>query len=96
MSRRSQRERDEIVEAYRSGEGSTAIGRRYGTTPQHVAMIVRRAGEASKRKSKPKAPEPARVRIALPKPPKPMPPAIVTPKHVGSGRHTIAGYLKLI
>lgn len=97
MSRLSKRERDEIVQAYRSGEGSTAIGRRYGTTAQHVAMIVKRASVPSRDKRRVK-PEPKRIRIALP-PPEPIRfkrPVFVSPKQVGSGRQSAAGYLKLM
>ena len=94
--RLSQRERDEIVEAYQSGEGSTAVGRRYGITPQHVAMIVKRAGKPALRKAKPMKPEVARIIVRLPKHIETALPMIVTPQHVGSGRHSSVGYLKLI
>lgn len=97
MSRLSQRERDEIVTAYRSGESPTAIGRRYGVSKAYAIMLARHPYQ---RKTQVKAPEPVapRIRIALPPPIQANHPSamVITPKHMGSGRNCGAGYLKLI
>jgi hypothetical protein len=61
-------------------------------------MIVKRAGKPSQRQMPVRKQATKRIRIAMP-PPEPIRvkrPVIVLPKQVGSGRQTVAGYLKLI
>lgn len=89
MRRLSQRDRDEIVEAYRAGETSTAIGRRYGVNSGWVRKLAARAGVVVK----PHRETSRTIRKVRETRPRPF---IITPKHIGSGRHSSAGYLKLI
>lgn len=87
MSRLSKQERDEIVRAYRAGETSTEIGKRYAIHPAYVRKIASRYGVVKMRvvRFEP-PPEPIRFKR----------PAITLPKQVGSGRQSTAGYLKLM
>lgn len=89
MSRLSKREKDEIIAAYRAGETSTAIGRRYGVNSGWVRKLAARAGVVVK------PPRETSRKVRNVREPRPRP-VIITPQHIGSGRHSSAGYLKLI
>lgn len=91
MSRLSQREKDEIIAAYRAGGNSADIGRKYGVNPGYVRKLAARNGVAPRQIVGPK-----------PRPPRPKPKRMVKPTQatdphaIGSGRRQSSGYTKLM
>jgi len=88
MTRLSNREKSAIIAAYRSGETSAEIGRRYGVNAGWVRKLAARAGvrvqAARKAVRKVKQPRSPKRRF------------VVLLQQVGSGRQSTAGYLKLM
>lgn len=91
MSRLSQRERDEIIAAYRDGGSPTAIGRRYGISKAYVIYLAR--GLARRRLIDIPSLDTEWPEVEQAQPRRP---AIIVPRQVGSGRQSTAGYLKLM
>jgi transposase-like protein len=87
MPRISQREKDEIVAAYRAGDGPTAIGRRYGISKSYVLRLARYPYQKKERPPKPKRAVKAPKAVERQK---------VDRHALGSGRRQSGEYVKLM
>lgn len=91
MARLCQREKDEIIAAYRAGGNSADIGRKYGVNPGYVRKLAARNGVAPRQIVGPKP------RLPRPKPKRMAKPTQATDPHaIGSGRRQSSGYTKLM
>ena len=89
MARLCQREKDEIIAAYRAGGNSADIGRKYGVNPGYVRKLAARNGVAPRQVVGPKPRQPRPKRMVKPKP-------AMDPHAIGSGRRNAYGYLRLM
>lgn len=84
----SEREKGEIVEAYRAGGSPTAIARQYGISKAYVIKLARYPYRKKERAPKPKK----AVRMIVPV----KKAAAPDPHAIGSGRRNAYGYLRLM